>query len=102
MYLYNGILSIYILSLSEISVISGIQIKMARAALGLSVRGLASQAAVTPNTISRIENGGDARGSTLTRIQSCLERGGVLFLEEEKETELGAGVRLRRHTIESN
>lgn len=65
---------------------------MARAALGWSVRELAAKAGVTANTVSRFENGADALGETLTKIQRALERGGVIFIDENGG---GPGVRLR-------
>lgn len=66
---------------------------MARAALRLGVRELADLAGVTPNTVSRFENGGDALASTLDRLQSALEEAGVVFVPENGG---GAGVRLRK------
>jgi len=65
---------------------------MGRAAVGWSVRELARIAGVTPNTISRIENGGDALASTLERLQTALENAGVIFIDADDE---GPGVRLR-------
>ncbi len=73
--------------------LDGIQVRMARAALGWGVRELANKADVTPNTISRIENGGDALASTLEKIQNVLEQAGVIFIDEDDE---GPGVRLRK------
>ena len=73
--------------------LDGIQVRMARAALGWSVRELANKADVTPNTISRIENGGDALASTLEKIQNVLGEAGVIFIDEDDE---GPGVRLRK------
>jgi transcriptional regulator with XRE-family HTH domain len=69
------------------------QLKMARAALNWSVRKLAEVAKVDPNTVSRFENGTDARGSTLVKLQSALETAGVIFLDGNGE---GPGVRLKR------
>jgi transcriptional regulator with XRE-family HTH domain len=66
---------------------------MARAAVGWGVRELAERANITPNTVSRIENGGDALASTLDRIQAALEDAGVIFIDENDE---GPGVRLRK------
>ena len=65
---------------------------MGRAAVGWSVRELARNAGVTPNTISRIENGGDALASTMERLQTALENAGVIFIDED---DFGPGVRLR-------
>ena len=66
---------------------------MGRAAVGWGVRELAERANVTPNTVSRIENGGDALASTLDRIRVALEDAGVIFIDEDDE---GPGVRLRK------
>ncbi len=72
--------------------LEGIQVRMGRAAVGWNVRELARNAAVTPNTISRIENGGDALASTMERLQTALEDAGVIFIYADEE---GPGVRLR-------
>ena len=69
---------------------------MGRAAVGWSVRELARNAGVTPNTISRIENGGDALASTIERLQTALENAGVIFIDADKE---GPGVRLRVNQV---
>ncbi len=65
---------------------------MGRAAVGWNVRELARNAEVTPNTISRIENGGDALTSTMERLQTALENAGVIFIHADEE---GPGVRLK-------
>ncbi len=71
-----------------------IQLKMARAAVGLGVRELAELAGVTANTITRIENGADAKQSTLDALQAVLEKD-VIFLSDGETTSGGPGVRLR-------
>ncbi len=71
----------------------GTQIRMARAAVGWGVRELAEKAKINPNTVSRIENGGDALASTLDRIQAALENAGVVFIDRNEEG--GPGVRLK-------
>ena len=73
--------------------LTGTQIRMARAAVGWGVRELAEKARVNPNTVSRIENGGDALGSTLDRIQAALEDAGVTFIDRNQNG--GPGVRLK-------
>jgi transcriptional regulator with XRE-family HTH domain len=73
--------------------INRIQVKMARAALGWGVRDLASKAGVAANTVSRYENGADALGETLERIQRALENAGVVFIDQGDGG--GPGVRLR-------
>jgi transcriptional regulator with XRE-family HTH domain len=70
-----------------------IQLKMARAAVGWGVRELAKKAGVTANTVTRIENGADAKQSTIERLQRALEVAGVEFIDENGG---GLGVRLRK------
>jgi transcriptional regulator with XRE-family HTH domain len=70
-----------------------VQIKMARAAVGWGVRELAEKAGVTANTVTRIENGADAKQSTMNRLQHALETAGIEFIDENGG---GAGVRLRK------
>jgi transcriptional regulator with XRE-family HTH domain len=70
-----------------------IQLKMARAAVGWGVRELAKKAGVTANTVTRIENGADAKQSTMDRLQHALEVAGVEFIDENGG---GPGVRLRK------
>ncbi len=70
-----------------------VQVRMARAALGWSVRELASRAGLAANTVSRYENGTDAYGETLTKIQRAFEHAGIIFIDENDE---GSGVRLRK------
>jgi transcriptional regulator with XRE-family HTH domain len=70
-----------------------IQLRMARAAIGWGVRDLAKKAGVTANTVTRIENGADAKQSTIDRLQRALESAGVVFIDENGG---GLGVRLRR------
>ena len=70
-----------------------VQIKMARAALGWGVRDLAGRAGVTANTVTRIENGGDAKQSTIDALQKAMESAGVIFIPANGED---VGVRLRR------
>jgi len=69
-----------------------VQLKMARAALGLGVRDLADMTGITANTISRIENGADAKQSTINAIRQALESAGVIFIPSNGN---GPGVRLR-------
>jgi transcriptional regulator with XRE-family HTH domain len=66
---------------------------MARAAVGWGVRELAEKAGVTANTVTRIENGADAKQSTIERLQRALEVAGVEFIDENGG---GLGVRLRK------
>jgi transcriptional regulator with XRE-family HTH domain len=70
---------------------------MARTALGLGVRELASSASVSPDTIARLERGEPLRESTLQSIQRALEAAGVVFVAENGD---GPGVRLRKSRSE--
>jgi transcriptional regulator with XRE-family HTH domain len=67
---------------------------MARAALQLGVRELASLAGLSSMTVTRFENG-HSRGyeETTEKLQHALESAGVIFVEENGE---GPGVRLRK------
>ena len=69
-----------------------IQLRMARAAVGWGVRALAKKAGVAANTVTRIENGADAKQSTMDRLQHALEAAGVEFTNGEQP-----GVRLIRN-----
>ena len=68
-----------------------IQLRMARAAVGWGVRELAKNAGITANTVTRIENGADAKQSTMDRLQRSLEAAGVEFTNGDQP-----GVRLTR------
>jgi transcriptional regulator with XRE-family HTH domain len=72
---------------------NGIQLRMARVAVGWGVRELADKAGVTANTVTRIENGADAKQSTIERLRRALEAAGIEFIEENGG---GPGVRLRK------
>ena len=74
--------------------ITSLQVRMARAALGWGVRDLADKAELAPNTVSRFENGAGARVDTLIHIQEALEKGGVIFVPADDRG--GPGVRLRK------
>lgn len=74
--------------------ITGDQIRMARAALRLGVRELAALAGVAAMTVTRLENnqsGGLAK--TLRKVQQALETAGVEFIAENGG---GPGVRLKK------
>jgi transcriptional regulator with XRE-family HTH domain len=59
--------------------ITGTQVRMARAALRWKVAELAKRAGVAPNTVVRIESGERVNHSTLDVVVRALERGGVRF-----------------------
>ena len=68
-----------------------IQLRMARAAIGWGVRELAEKAGVTANTVTRIENGADAKQSTIDALQRALEAAGIEFTNGDQP-----GVRLSK------
>lgn len=60
------------------------QIRMARAALDMTVRGLANRAEVAPMTVNRIERGHvSPNRTTMAAIQRALEGAGIEFLNED-------------------
>ena len=75
--------------------ISPRQCRMARAALNWSNPDLAAAAKVGVNTVSRFEQGGDARRSSLEAIRRAFEGAGVVFLGHgEVSLSGGEGVRV--------
>ncbi len=71
-----------------------LHLRMARAALGWSLKELAERAEVNLNTISRYEAGSQVMSGTLSKLEAVLVKEGVIFLDDEGD--LGPGVRLRR------
>ena len=70
------------------------QVRMARAALKISVQDLADAAGVHRNTVWAFENGKYAgEPETLAAIRKALEAAGIVFIDENGG---GAGVRLRK------
>lgn len=69
-----------------------VQSKMARAALGLTVRDLAGLAGVSHDTIVRLEAGDTLKPRTVQAIRAALEAAGVIFIDRNGN---GPGVRLR-------
>jgi len=73
-------------------IINHLQIRAARAMLGLTQAQLARAAGLSTTGLNNIESGNtDARGSTLRAIQKALENAGVEFTNDVQP-----GVRLRR------
>jgi predicted transcriptional regulator len=73
--------------------ISGRQIRAARALLGWSQQDLADRAVVSSNALARFERGQvDSRSSTILQIERTLRTAGIEFLYDEGER--GEGVRL--------
>lgn len=70
------------------------QIRMARAAIGMSVRALAGHSGVADSTIHRYEtNRGGMQTATLGRLRAALEDLGVIFIPADANG--GPGVRLK-------
>ncbi len=76
--------------------ITGTQLRMARAALKIGVREVAALSKVSPATVTRIEADFPANASTLLAIRSALEELGVIFIPENGG---GVGVRLKQNRI---
>jgi transcriptional regulator with XRE-family HTH domain len=66
---------------------------MARAALGMGVRDLASAAKVSIDTVVRFERGDELKERTIDAIRNALEAAGIEFIEDNGG---GPGVRLRK------
>lgn len=77
--------------------ITAVQCKMARAALGWGVRDLSREARVGASTVVRFEAGAELNASTQGAIQRTLEAAGVIFIEQNGE---GPGVRLRKEKVD--
>jgi transcriptional regulator with XRE-family HTH domain len=76
--------------------ITGSQVRMARAALQMSVGELAAKASISPNTVTQIEAGEEAWSAYMTVIQRTLEAADVEFIADDGR---GPGVRLKRQPI---
>jgi len=76
--------------------ISGRQIRAARALVGWKQRELAAAAGISEISIKNAERGlVDSRGSTLNAIQQAFDRAGVIFLDNSDTRSGGPGVRLK-------
>jgi ribosome-binding protein aMBF1 (putative translation factor) len=76
--------------------ITGIQIRAARAALGWSATELAEKASMAMKTISRFEQVDGippSRSSTLMEVKQTLEAAGIEFIGTPED---GPGIRLRK------
>ena len=74
--------------------ITPLQSRMGRAALGWTVRALAEQAKVAVATVNRFETGGAVPiAATREAMQAAMEAAGVVFIAENGG---GPGVRLGR------
>lgn len=74
--------------------LSPLQSRLARAALGWSIKEAASAAGVGFNTLARFEVGGDTYAKTLQKITATYEAAGVTFLSAgQSSLDGGEGVR---------
>ncbi|HUG61249.1 MAG TPA: helix-turn-helix domain-containing protein [Methylomirabilota bacterium] len=78
--------------------LTGAQVRMARAGLKLRTRDLAASAGVSPNTITRIEADLGANASSLEAVRRALEGAGASFLADDPHS---IGVRLARTGAET-
>ena len=79
---------------NPVSIMTPLQMKLARTAVGLGVRELAAAAGIAPSTVQRFESGkGDMHSRTLDRVQQVLEEAGIIFIAADANG--GPGVRLR-------
>ena len=85
------------LQLSLRRVISGAQIRAARALLGWSQAKLADEADLSEGSIKDIEaEATDPKRSTLQAIVKAFDKAGVMFLDAGIDRAGGPGVRLKR------
>lgn len=76
--------------------ITGLQIRAARAAIGWSAEKLSEASGVSLRTILRLEQEDGvppSRSSTLVDVQKALESAGIIFIGTSED---GPGIRLRR------
>ncbi|MDA0701833.1 MAG: helix-turn-helix transcriptional regulator [Proteobacteria bacterium] len=66
------------------------QCKMARSALGWSLRNAADKAGIGINTLVRIEKNADVRVSTIRKLRTAFEAAGIAFLADDGR---GCGIR---------
>jgi transcriptional regulator with XRE-family HTH domain len=73
---------------------TALQLKLARTALGLTVRQAAELAQVSHETIVGIEaDRASVKEKTIEKVRAAFEKAGVIFIDSNNE---GPGVRLRK------
>jgi len=77
-----------------VAILDSTQCKMARVALGWTVKELATAASVSTNTIVRLERGEELKPRTIADIRETLESAGVIFIDGDYSGSGGPGVRL--------
>jgi transcriptional regulator with XRE-family HTH domain len=63
-----------------ISMLTRDQVRLARTALHWTIKDLAKAAGITPQTVTRFENGGNITIATLEKIQAAIEHAGVTLV----------------------
>lgn len=66
--------------------ITGRQVRAARAALRWTVNDLATRAAVNKNTVMRFESTEDVHRATIATVQYALEQAGIRFIWQDGKT----------------
>ena len=74
-----------------------IHLRMARAALGWTLKELADKAGVNMNTISRYEAGAEILTGTMQRLEQVLKDEGVIFIDEDDQ--FYPAIRIRKETF---
>ena len=72
-----------------------IHLRMARAALGWTVRDLEKKSGVGRNAISRYEMEKDILASALQKLEQVMADEGVVFFEEDKANRIRGGIKKR-------
>jgi transcriptional regulator with XRE-family HTH domain len=62
-----------------------VHLRMARAALGWTLKDLADKADVNLNTVSRYEAGFEILTGTMLKLEDVLRAEGVIFIDEDEE-----------------
>lgn len=65
-----------------ISMLTRDQVRMARTALRWTIKDLGEHSGITPQTVTRFENGGNATLDTLMKIKLAFEKAGVTWVPE--------------------
>ena len=73
-----------------------LQLRMARAALDLTIRDIEAGTGVNKNTVSRYEAGRDILASALQKLERFFRDEGVIFLDADPKG--GVGVRMPAET----
>ena len=71
-----------------------IHLRMARAALGWTVRDLENKSKINKNTISRYEAGREVLSGTIDKLEKVLESAGITFIQEDDLG--GPGIRMQK------